>query len=74
MIIEATWDEKFGKREPGGDEIFLMAGEACLGYVSRSRGKFMGCVGSGIGAPIVYYGRELEKAKQSVEDGYRTVR
>ena len=60
----------FGKREPGTDAIFLIAGEACLGYVSRSKGNYMACVGAGIGAPTIAAGNDLSECKSAVESYY----
>lgn len=69
--ISATWDSEFGKSEPGTDAIFLMAGETCLGYVHRSGGKYMACVGAGLEAPTVYYGADLTEATRAVEAQYK---
>lgn len=71
MRIEAKWDRVFGKREPGTEAIFLMAGNQCLGYVSKNRERYMACVGAGMGAPIVAVGPDLNKAKAAVEQEYR---
>ena len=74
MKIIAEWDEEFGKREPGTDAIFLVAGETCLGYISRDGKSLMACVGAGMGAAIVAAGViTLDEAKRAVERHYGIV-
>ncbi len=70
MKFTAEWDDQFGKREPGTNAIFLMAGEQCLGYVSSFQGGYMGCVGAGMAAPIVASGDSLDECKTAVERCY----
>ena len=71
MNIIAEWDDQFGQREPGTNAIFLMAGDAVLGYVVSSSSGYMGCLGKGIGAPWVATGKDLDECKQAVENCYK---
>ena len=73
MKFSAEWDDQFGKREPGNNAIFLMAGEACLGYVhscANTENRYMACVGAGINAPVVKMGNDLDECKEAVELHY----
>lgn len=71
MKITANW-EAADAEEAAKNAIFLKAGEACLGYVDvGDDGKYMACFGSGMGAPLVYFGPSLDSAKAAVEAKYK---
>lgn len=72
VTFSAKWGKSEDPDEVAKDAIFLMAGSTCLGYVEPGDdGKYIACVGAGIGAPVVYLGPLLDKAKAAVEAEYK---
>ncbi len=76
VTITARWDEEFGKREPGSNAIFLMAGPECLAYiVKRENGAsdYMAFMGAGMGGWLRCASDDLQDCKDSVASHYAAI-